>query len=284
MQEEIVFILVVQINGRLGHAGALSNLLQRSLLVASLGKDCLRHPSNGSFHKGTEHRLLRLAHALLDLDHAFSLPHTVPVILPSVYVKEAMVTSWRWMPRQYCAGSIRDSGLQNFTCSTNSSNRALVCLMGRSNWATRSQRKEYNMRKLDDPRAAGAQQTAQPRSRRRFLTGVVAGGFLGSLLAGGINLYSHAQPGPGWWFRAGHSPGGSWRQGAYDPDMVQARIEFATDWLLSRVEASDEQRQQVKAIVQATVQDLAPMREQNYQKKKTMLQALTQPTIKRAGV
>ena len=49
----------------------------------------------------------------------------------------------------------------------------------------------------DDTGSAGAQQTAQPRSRRRFLTGVVTGGFLGSLLVGGINLYSHAQPGPG---------------------------------------------------------------------------------------
>jgi protein CpxP len=136
----------------------------------------------------------------------------------------------------------------------------------------------------DDTRSTGAQQTVQPRSRRRFLTGVVTGGFLGSLLVGGLNLYSHAHPGPGWWFRAGHGPGGSWRQGAYDPDMVRARIEFATDWILSRIEASDEQRQQVKAIVQATVQDLAPMREQHHQNHQTMLQALTQPSIDRAAL
>jgi len=36
----------------------------------------------------------------------------------------------------------------------------------------------------NDARSAGTQQTAQPRSRRRFLTGVGTGGFLGSLLAG----------------------------------------------------------------------------------------------------
>jgi periplasmic protein CpxP/Spy len=136
----------------------------------------------------------------------------------------------------------------------------------------------------DDTGSAGVQQTAQPRSRRRFLMGVVTGGFLGSLLVGGLNLYSHAQPGPGWWFRAGHGPGGAWRQGAYDPDMVRARIEFATDWILSRIDASDEQRQQVKAIVQATVQDLAPMREQHHQNMHTMLQALTQSTIARAAL
>src|SRR5215475_8041789 len=156
--------------------------------------------------------------------------------------------------------------------------------MGRGNWATRLQRKEYNMNTPDDTRSTGAQQTAQPRSRRRFLTGVVTGGFLGSLLVGGLNLYSHAQPGPGWWFRAGHGPGGAWRHGTYDPDMVRARLEFATDWILSRIDASDQQHQQVKAIVQATVQDLAPMREQHHQNKQTMLQALTQPTIDRAAL
>ena len=90
------------------------------------------------------------------------------------------------------------------------------------------------MRTPDDTGLTGAQQTAQPRDRRRFLTGVVTGSFLGSLLAGGVNLYAHMQPGLGWWFRAGHGPGGSWRQGAYDPGMVRVRIECATDWILSR--------------------------------------------------
>ena len=140
------------------------------------------------------------------------------------------------------------------------------------------------MSTLDDTRSAGVQQTAQPSSRRRFLTGVVTGGFLGSLLVGGINLYAQAQQGPGWWFRAGHGPGGSWRQEAYDPDMMRARIEFATDWILSRIDASDKQRQQVKAIVQAAVQDLVPMREQHHQNKQTMLQALTQPSIDRVAL
>lgn len=136
----------------------------------------------------------------------------------------------------------------------------------------------------DDTGSVGAQQTTQSGSRRRFLTGVVTGGFLGSLLAGGMNLYLHAQPGPGGWFRAGHGPGGAWRQGTHDPDMMRARIEFATDWILSRIEASDEQRQQVKAIVQATVQDVAPLREQHHQNKQTMLQALAQPTIDRTAL
>ena len=54
------------------------------------------------------------------------------------------------------------------------------------------------MRTPNDPRAAGVQQTAQPRSRRRFLRVWWRVASWGASLAGGINLYSQAQPGPGW--------------------------------------------------------------------------------------
>ena len=136
----------------------------------------------------------------------------------------------------------------------------------------------------NDTPSSGEQQRPQSRARRRFLMGVVTGGFLGSLLAGGFNMYTHAQPGPGWWFQAGHGPGGYFRHAAHDPEMMSARLEFATGWLLSRIEASDEQRQQVKAIVQATIQDLAAVREQHLQNRQMMLQALAQPTIDRAAL
>jgi Spy/CpxP family protein refolding chaperone len=63
--------------------------------------------------------------------------------------------------------------------------------------------------------------------------------------------------------------------------MVRTRLEFATDWILSRIEASDEQRQQVQAIVQATVQELVPVHAQHHQNRQRMRQALTQPTIDR---
>ena len=138
------------------------------------------------------------------------------------------------------------------------------------------------MSESKDRQAVGEQQTPQPRSRRRFLAGILTGGLLGSLLAGGVSLYAHAQPGPGWWWGAGRSPGGYFRHAAYNSEMLPTRIEFATDWILSRIEASDAQRQQVKAIVQATVQDLMPMRAQHHQNRQALLQALAQPTIDRA--
>ena len=140
------------------------------------------------------------------------------------------------------------------------------------------------MSESNDTQSAGAQQLPQSRARRRFLTGVVTGGFLGSLLVGGISMYAHAQHGPGWWFQAGHGPGGYFRHAAHDSEMMSARIEFATDWLLSRIDASHGQRQQVKAIVQATVQDLGQVREQCLQNRQTLLQALAQPTIDRTAL
>ena len=138
------------------------------------------------------------------------------------------------------------------------------------------------MSESNDRQSVGKQQTPQVRSRRRFLAGTLTGVLLGSMLAGGVSLYAHAQPGPGWWFGAGRGPGGYFRHAAHDPEMVKTRIEFAADWILSRVEASDAQHQQVKAIVQATVQDLAQMREQHHQNRQALLQALAQPTIDRA--
>ena len=137
------------------------------------------------------------------------------------------------------------------------------------------------MSESNEAQVPGEPQLPQSRARRRFLTGVITGGLLGSLLAGGIGMYAHAQHGPGWWFHAGHGPGGHFRHAAYDPEMMSARLEFATDWLLSRIEANDEQRQRVKAIVQATVHDLGQVREQHIQNRQMLLQTLAQPTIDR---
>ena len=138
------------------------------------------------------------------------------------------------------------------------------------------------MRESNDTQATGEQQPSPSRPGRRFLMGMVTGGFLGSLLAGGLSLYAQAQPGPGWWSHAAYGPGGYFRHAAHDPEMMRARLEFATDWILRRIEASDEQRQRVQTIVQTAVQDLAQAREQHHQNRQTLLQALAQPAIDRA--
>jgi periplasmic protein CpxP/Spy len=118
-------------------------------------------------------------------------------------------------------------------------------------------------------------ETLQPPSgaRRRFLTGVVTGGLLASLLAGSASMYVHAHPGRGGWFGAD--------RGSVDSKIVGERAAFATDWILHRIEASEEQRQQVQAIVQTALQDLLPMRDQHHQYRQALRVALMQPTINR---
>src|SRR5262245_42737696 len=135
------------------------------------------------------------------------------------------------------------------------------------------------MSPFNDAQPSGAPQVSQIRARRRFLTGMMTGGFIGGLLVGGFQMYAHAQYSPDWWFQAGNGPGGYFRHAIHDPEMMIARIEFATDWLLSRIAASDAQRQQVQAIVQATVQELGQVREQHMQNRQMLLQALARPTI-----
>ena len=121
---------------------------------------------------------------------------------------------------------------------------------------------------------------APQRARRRFLTGMVTGGLLGSLLAGGISVYAHITRDHGWWQSRGH---GHWGQHRHDVDHEAAgeRARFATDWLLSRIDATTEQRQQVQAIVQQTVQDLMQAREQHQANHQALFEALGQPTINR---
>ena len=127
----------------------------------------------------------------------------------------------------------------------------------------------------EDTTVTSGDERLQPPSgaRRRFLTGVVTGGLLASLLVGGASIYAYAHPRAGGWFRAGHTP--------FDPEHAGERVTFATDWILHRIDASEAQHRQVQAIVQAAVKDLLPMRDQHHQYRQALREAFAQPTINR---
>ena len=110
-------------------------------------------------------------------------------------------------------------------------------------------------------------------ARRRFLTGLVTGGLVASLLAGGAVMYAHAHSRPGGWFGA--------RPGPRDPGKAGERAALATDWILRGIDASEQQRQQVQAIVQAAVKDLWPLRDQHRRNLGALREALVQPTVDR---
>ena len=114
------------------------------------------------------------------------------------------------------------------------------------------------------------------RRRRRFLVGLVTGGLLAGLFAGGASMYAQAHSRARGWFRAGHSH--------VDPETAGERATFAVDWVLHRIDASAEQRQQVQAIVQDAVKDLWPMRDQHHQHRDALRAALAQPTFNRGAL
>jgi periplasmic protein CpxP/Spy len=110
-------------------------------------------------------------------------------------------------------------------------------------------------------------------NRRRFFSGLALGGVLGALAASTANAWSHSDGPSGW-----HGRG--WCRGSQmDPAAERERAAFATDWVLGRIDATPEQREQVKAVVAGVLQDLAPLRDQHRQNRDAMLTALAQPTI-----
>jgi len=113
-------------------------------------------------------------------------------------------------------------------------------------------------------------------NRRRFFTGLVTGGLIGGLLAGTMGAWSHAD-GPGGWH------GRSWcRTHSADPAAQRERLEFAADWALNQVKASDAQREQVKGILGQTLADLGPVRDQHRQHRDAFAAALGQLSVDRA--
>jgi Spy/CpxP family protein refolding chaperone len=94
-------------------------------------------------------------------------------------------------------------------------------------------------------------------------------------------MYAHANHGHGWWSGPGYSHWRPHSHGFDSPDAAGERAEFVTDWLLSRIDASAEQRQQVQAVVRQAVKDLVQMREQHQANRQAWIDALAQPTIDR---
>ncbi len=118
---------------------------------------------------------------------------------------------------------------------------------------------------------------ATDRGRRRFFTGLLAGGLVGGLLATGLTTYGMGGP-PGW------GPGGWHGRRGWDPAAAQERLEFATDWMLSRVGATEAQRERVKTQVGEALRELGPLRDQHRQHRQALLERLAQPTVDRAAL
>lgn len=129
------------------------------------------------------------------------------------------------------------------------------------------------------PEATAVQPVAGKRGgRRKFFSGLALGGLLGTLAATSFNVWSQAQgpDGRGCW---GHK-----RMSALTPEQRAERADFATDWVLKRVEATEDQKVRIKAIVQDAIKDLGQVRDQHVQNREAFVSALTQPNVDRASL
>jgi len=115
-------------------------------------------------------------------------------------------------------------------------------------------------------------------TRRRFFAGLLAGGVIGGLLAGAVSAWSHSETPGGW-------RGRGWcRTHAMNPAGERARLEFAADWVLNRIQATDAQREAVKGVLGQVLQDLGPLRDGHRQHRDALAAALAQPAVDRAAL
>jgi Spy/CpxP family protein refolding chaperone len=116
-------------------------------------------------------------------------------------------------------------------------------------------------------------------TRRPFLRGLAAGGLLGGFLAAAGSAFAK-----GGNFSFWHMGRGCGRHSSHDPQAAKERAQFMSDWLLERVDASDEQRAQIKGLLARALDDLAPLREEHHSHRAAFLEALAQPAVDRAEV
>jgi Spy/CpxP family protein refolding chaperone len=119
--------------------------------------------------------------------------------------------------------------------------------------------------------------SGRKRMRRWTLAGLAAA----AVGAFAFHNISHAHGG------AGCGPGGFARhgmRGAMDPDTVAKFIDWRVSAMLSKVDATAEQKTKVAEIAKAAAKELAPLREQHRAARDQAMALLTAPTIDRAAL
>jgi Spy/CpxP family protein refolding chaperone len=111
---------------------------------------------------------------------------------------------------------------------------------------------------------------APSRWRRPLLIGALVAGIGGAFFASGCGRHASAH---GWGGGHGHH--------AMDPQAAAERADFAADWALNKVKATDAQRQQVKGIIKSAITDLMPLREEHRAARQAVMDLLAQPTVDR---
>jgi Spy/CpxP family protein refolding chaperone len=125
---------------------------------------------------------------------------------------------------------------------------------------------------MSDPAKLNPDPAAQQPDlgRRRFWQGVLTGGAGAALASLGFSAFAHGGPRHGGGFAMG---------GRGSPEAMLERAEFASDWMLTKVGASDAQKEQMRAIVRRTLAQLAPLRREHRAHRRAFMETLAAPSV-----
>lgn len=129
-----------------------------------------------------------------------------------------------------------------------------------------------------DQKDVAVPKQAAAAKRRPFLKGILAGALIGSMLAGGAAAFANGEHHSHFWKAGSCRHGNAMR----DPAAMKDRADFMADRILDRVKATDQQRTQVKATLQASLEETLRLRTDHQANRAAMMAALTQPTVDRA--
>ncbi len=113
------------------------------------------------------------------------------------------------------------------------------------------------------------------RSRHGFWAGLTAGGILGVVLSGAVAMGAGA-------LAAGYLEGGHGRRGIFrhqDPEVAREHMALATDWILTRVDATEDQKGQAKRLVSETFDDLLPLVQEHRSNHETLIEEMTKASF-----
>lgn len=124
----------------------------------------------------------------------------------------------------------------------------------------------------EDTSNTGQEDRARDRGgrRRRWLSAL----FIGGALAFGFALGNvHSAP---WAHFAGHHH--------LDPEHVERHVERRVNWILSKVDATPEQRDKIDGIVKAAINDVMAQRKEPWEAKKKLVELLSAETVDRSSI
>jgi Spy/CpxP family protein refolding chaperone len=119
-------------------------------------------------------------------------------------------------------------------------------------------------------------QAATSKPRRWMIAGLAAA----SIAAVGATLSWHASAEARGTMMGG--PGFGLDGGSTDPAVMGKRIDAMVQWMLADIDATDDQRTRIATILKGAANDLAPLRKQHQDARKSAMQLLAAPTIDRA--